>query len=350
MKKWFKIDDNSDERTNNPLKVISLFSGCGGKDLGMLGGFEIFGKYYGTNDYEIVYANDIVAHACKTYELNFKHSIECADIHTVDEKKLPDADVVIGGFPCQDFSVAGKRRGFENVERGQLYLEMKRVIDYKKPKFFVAENVEGITNLNGTSTLDTIINNFASSGYHVEYQLFNAADYGVPQIRKRVIIIGIRNDLVVNKEIPYPLPVCGAETSVPWMTSKEAIDDLWDKMDKGIPNQTTKEYSKAKFMPHGKGQGNCQIKADAPAPTIRSEHHGNIEGHYRCINGIQSDDRTTWRRLSIRECARLQSFPDTYVWSTSASNAYKEIGNAVPPVFAWYIFRCISHYIKTIVK
>ena len=348
MKKWINVNNYEDLPINSSLKVISLFSGCGGKDLGMIGGFSFLGKYYGKNNIEVVFANDIVQHACDSYNQNLGHSIKCCDIREINEKNLPYADIVIGGFPCQDFSVAGNRKGFENTERGTLYLEMKRVISAVKPKVFVAENVEGLTNLNGTSTLDKIIDDFKSEGYNVEYHLFNAADYGVPQIRKRVIIIGIRRDLKESAMIPYPLPVCSKEEGT-WITSEMAIDDLWELMDTGIvPNQTTKDYSKAKFMEHGRGQGNCRIKSYLPSPTIRSEHHGNIEGHYRCVGGIETEDRTKWRRLSIRECARLQSFPDSYVWKCSASSAYKEIGNAVPPVFAWYIFRALRMYFDSL--
>ena len=350
MKKWIEIKNTTkDLKTQKPLKVVSLFSGCGGKDLGMLGGFTIFGKYYGKNNFEIVFANDIIQHACDTYKNNFKDEILCEDIHNVDASSIPECDVVIGGFPCQDFSVAGLRKGFDNVERGQLYLEMKRIIDAKKPKFFVAENVEGLTNLNGSETLNTIKKDFSSSGYFVEAHLFNAADYEVPQARKRVIFIGIRNDLVKDEEIPYPMQVCGEGTNRPQMTAKEALDDIWDKIDKTtIPNHTIKDYSKAKFYPGGKGQGNCRIKANKPSPTIRSEHHGNIEGHYRTLDGLidepGSENVLRWRRLSVRECARLQTFPDTFIFPKSASSAYKEIGNAVPVVFAWYIFRAINLY------
>jgi len=351
MIKWIEVKNREENlKKEKPMRVISLFSGCGGKDLGMLGGFKVFGKYYGTNNFDIVYSNDIVQHACDTYKNNFHHEIECEDIHNVDGNKLPDCDVVIGGFPCQDFSVAGLRKGFDNVQRGQLYLEMKRIIDCKKPKFFVAENVEGLTNLNGTETLNKIKSDFTSSGYFVESYLFNAADYEVPQARKRVIFIGIRKDLVIDNEIPFPFPVCGEKTKKAQMTAFEAIDDIWDKIGTGIvPNHDFKDYSKAKFYPGGKGQGNCRIKADRPSPTIRSEHHGNIEGHYRTINGLinepGNEDITTWRRLSVRECARLQSFPDDFIFPKSASAAYKEIGNAVPVIFGWYIFRSLNLYI-----
>ena len=220
---------------------------------------------------------------------------------------------------------------------------MKKVIEYCKPIAFVAENVDGIKKSQksaGIKPLDVIVSDFKSLSYTVEYRTLNAADYGVPQNRQRVIIIGIRND--INKSIKYPLTCYGEGKNLPWVTSKEAIDDLWDMLDKTtISNHTSKDYSKAKFYPGKSMQGNCQIKPDKPAPTIRSEHHGNIEAHYRTNNINDPLDMTGWRRLSVRECARLQTFPDDFVFPVSPSDAYKQIGNAVPPVLGWYIARAL---------
>lgn len=325
-----------------PLRVISLFSGCGGMDLGFCGNFSVFGKNYDKNPFEIVFSNDILARACQTYSYNFNHVPFCGDIKDLDYSILPSADIVIGGFPCQDFSLAGKRKGL-SADRGRLYIEMKKVIEYCKPLAFVAENVDGIrrgSKDNDTSALKIILDDFISIGYTVAYKVLNAADYGVPQNRIRVIIIGVRNDL--NKEIKYPMANYGENKNMPWMTSKDAIDDLWDLIDKtDIKNHTSKDYSKAKFYPGKTMQGNCQIKADKPSPTIRSEHHGNIEGHYRTNNTNDPADVTGWRRLSVRECARLQSFPDDFVFPVASSDAYKQIGNAVPPVLAWHIARAL---------
>ena len=340
-------DLSTDLLSETPLKVISLFSGAGGKDLGVLGGFSIFGQYYGKNNFEIVYANDIEGHACKTYNHNFKHKSHHGDIRDVNVKELPKAEIVIGGFPCQDFSVAGNRKGFDS-DRGLLYLQMKRVIDEVKPYIFVAENVEGLTNLNGDETLEKIKDDLRSGGYIVEHNLLNASDFGVPQSRKRVFIIGFRKDFIDNINIPYPIQTHGDGRMRPWMTSKEAIDELWDELDKGrFANHTSKDYSKAKFYEGKKMQGNVRIDANRPSPTIRSEHHGNIEGHYRTLNGEETSDVTQWRRLSIREVARLQTFPDDFFFPVSASSAYKEIGNAVPPVLAWHIFRALNLYLKS---
>lgn len=342
-----KIKDESTISVNKlpnsgTLKVVSLFSGCGGMDLGFRGDFTSFDRYYEKNPFDIVFANDIIQRACDTYEHNFNHKPCCGDVCELDYSLLPNADIIIGGFPCQDFSIAGKRRGL-SAERGKLYLEMKKVIQHCKPMAFVAENVDGIRkpkNGDESSALDVILDDFRNVGYTVVYKALNAANYGVPQTRIRVIIVGIRNDL--KKAMKYPSETNGNNSEHPWLTAKEAIDDLWDKIDNtNIKNHTSKDYSKAKFYPGRNMQGNCRIKADKPSPTIRSEHHGNIEGHYRTMMPDKPFDTNGWRRLSVRECARLQSFPDSFEFPVSSSDAYKQIGNAVPPILAWHIARAL---------
>ncbi len=339
------IDATGNIMNKERLSVVSLFSGCGGMDLGFRGDFKIFNYHFEKNNFDIIFANDIDKSACETYEYNFKHKPLCGDIRDIEIKDIPQADIVIGGFPCQDFSHSGKRKGLTS-DRGRLYLEMKKVVEHIKPKAFVAENVDGIrTSTKGTDTsaLDEIIVDFMNLGYNVVYKVLNSADYGVPQTRIRVIIIGIRGDL--NKLIYYPKAIRkdGCIKS-PWLTAMEAIDDLWDKI--GHPtfyNHTEKDYSKAKFYPDKKMQGNCKIKANRPSITIRAEHHGNIEAHYRTTNPNKPDDMMSWRRLSVRECARLQSFPDDFIYPCSASKAYKQIGNAVPPILAWHISRALYY-------
>ncbi len=339
------IDVENSIIDNKVFTVVSLFSGCGGMDLGFRGNFRVFNKYYERNNFDIIFANDIEKAACETYEYNFNHKPLYGDIRDIDKRQIPKADVVIGGFPCQDFSYSGKRKGL-TTDRGRLYLEMKKVIEYTNPMAFVAENVDGIRNSKkgvNTSALDEILDDFRSLGYNVVYKVLNAADYGVPQTRIRVIIIGMRKDL--NKLIYYPKPThedgC---LKRPWITAKEAIDDLWDMIDSPeIYNHTKKDYSKAKFYPGKKMQGNYQIKPDRPSITIRAEHHGNIEAHYRSTNPNNPEDMKAWRRLSVRECARLQSFPDDFIFPCSASSAYKQIGNAVPPILAWHIARALYY-------
>ena len=294
-------------------------------------------------------------------ELSFEDIDSSIEYNTKKNIEDIQIDVVLGGFPCQTFSYAGKRGGLSDP-RGQLYLQMIRVIKHYQPKIFIAENVDGIRNSRKNmigedvdrSALDTILDDFDTAGYNVQYDVLNSADYGVPQTRRRVIIMGIRKDLgdIDNQYYPAKLfDESGELTGQKWRTSKDGIDDIWDKVNTPtIYNHTTRDISKAKFYPGKKTQGNNKIASDRPAPTIRAEHHGNIEAHYRSLNGFEPEDMAGWRRLSVRECARLQSFPDDFIFTTSASSAYKAIGNAVPPVMAWHIARSVLYTLQQLPK
>ncbi|HDK5687326.1 TPA: DNA cytosine methyltransferase, partial [Staphylococcus pseudintermedius] len=339
------------------LNIVSLFSGAGGMDLGFKGGFEYLGEEYSSLPFNLVFANDIFSQAADVYEINFNHKVERRSITDIKESELPNVpvDVVLGGFPCQSFSYSGNRGGLSDP-RGQLYLQMIRVINHYKPKLFVAENVDGIRNSRknhkgenvDTTALDTILQDFDDANYDVQYKVLNAADYGVPQSRRRVIIIGIRKDLGSSENVYYPEAQYNQNGVLKpyWRTSKEGIDDLWDKInDLTVFNHTYRDYSKAKFYPGKKTQGNVRISPDKPAPTIRAEHHGNIEAHYRTLKDDELD-MTGWRRLSVRECARLQSFPDNYNFVASTSSSYKMIGNAVPPVMAWHIAKSVLYTLE----
>lgn len=313
-------------KKSNKFKVVSLFSGCGGLDLGLEGGFTSLGQFFQENPFEIIWANDIDEKACNTMQLNFPDTnVVCDDITKVLKHKLeiPKADVVVGGFPCQDFSLAGKRRGL-TVKRGKLYLSMAEVVKQVQPKIFLAENVKGLLSWEKGLGIKTMISDFEKLGYHVEYRLHNTADFGVAQARERVIIIGIRTDF--GKEILWPKPTHGSP-SKPWMTLKEAIGDLEnDKRHFCLPNSG---YSKAKLFPGT--QGNTVTKADKPGPTMRAEHHGNIEFHYKLP-----------RRLSAREAARIQSFPDDFAFVQSTTDAYRQVGNAVAPIFGWHLAQSLK--------
>lgn len=376
-KTYFHADLNTinahsvSSNSKKKLNVLSLFSGAGGMDLGFKGGFDFLGNHYERNPYELVFANDIFKQAADVYEDNFNHKVErrsIADLelHDIDKAisentKQPigdtKIDIVLGGFPCQTFSYAGKRGGLSDP-RGQLYLQMIRIINHYKPKIFIAENVDGIRNSRknmvgedvNRSALDTILDDFYEAGYNVQYSVLNSADYGVPQTRRRVIIMGIRKDIGDIGDQYYPAQLfdeTGELTGNKWKTAKDGIDDIWDKVNTPtVYNHTTRDISKAKFYPNKKTQGNNKISAVRPAPTIRAEHHGNIEAHYRSLVGFEPEDMDGWRRLSVRECARLQSFPDNFIFTTSASSAYKAIGNAVPPVMAWNIAKSVLYTLQ----
>lgn len=413
-----------DDKKMRPLTVLSLFSGCGGMDLGFEGGFQVLSDsvnkkvnghwnprdvdhrwtYLPKTRFHTVFANDIRPDARRVWTAYFsKYGIPPCDYHEqsiVDLVKLQKknqhtifpahVDVVTGGFPCQDFSIAGKRRGFESDKshtgkrreedvpsiesRGQLYMWMREVIGLVQPKLFIAENVKGLTNLRDVK--EVIEKDFASvcnGGYLVvPARVLLAANYGVPQSRERVIFYGFKKSALTPKALaelskidisplydPYPMPThCegGDEAGKlrPFVTLRTVFSDLPEPKDATDTDQ--KKYSKAKYM--GKHcQGQTEVNLDGIGPTIRSEHHGNIE--YRRLNvergGRYSEELAKGmaeRRLTIRECARIQTFPDDYYFvlgageagekGTSASDAYKLIGNAVPPLLAYHIAKRIE--------
>ncbi len=312
-------------------KILSLFSGCGGLDLGFQGNFNFLKKNYHKNNFEIIWANDIEKNACLSYENNFNHPIVCGDIREILSNKhnslfdasIPlEVDIVLGGFPCQDFSHAGKRRGFDS-KRGTLYQAMSDVIKKTNPKLFLAENVKGLLTMNNGKAIEQIVRDFESIGYQVAYKLFLTAEFGVPQKRERVVIIGTKKGVLPQ----FDFSKLAAQTNN-WMTLKEAIGDLENKQEGEKENHF---WSKAK---KNKGQGNNAVNKNCPGPTMRAEHHGNIEFHWN-----------KKRRLSAREAARIQSFPDSFIFYPSTSSAYKQIGNAVPPVFAWHLAKSIEKFI-----
>jgi DNA (cytosine-5)-methyltransferase 1 len=316
--------------------VLSLFSGCGGLDLGFLGGFDYLGKEYTKQNYDIVWSNDIDLNACKTYEKNLKHKIVCGDIREIlDSKKdslwqvdLPEqVDIVLGGFPCQDFSHAGKRKGFDSL-RGTLYQSMAKVVETRKPLLFMAENVKGLLTMDNGKAIEKIVLDFENLGYSVAYKLFTTADFEVPQKRERVVIIGTRKDLLPKFVFPK-----NYLSKTNWVKLGDAIGDLENIKEGVVANHY---WSKAK---KNNGQGNSEVSKDQPGPTMRAEHHGNIEFHW---NGT--------RRLSAREAARIQSFPDNFIFYPSTSSAYKQIGNAVPPVFGWHIAKSIEAFLDSNLK
>lgn len=304
--------------TTAALSVVSLFSGCGGLDLGFEGGFEVFGQEYERLPFNIAWANDLNPAACRSYKKNLADHIHCGDIWEAFDKLPAQADVVIGGFPCQDLSINGLRKGVAGVRSG-LYRAMVKAVGRLRPKAFVAENVRGLLLDYNKDSLDQVLSDFKGLGYEVTVKLYLAADYGVPQMRQRVFIVGT---LPSVKPFVPPLPV---RTKDDWMTSKEAIGDLENVAEREEINHV---WSRAARSPE---QGNRKLKADRPADTIRAECHGNIQYHYRLP-----------RRISMREAARFQSFPDAFVFDAKLRETERQVGNAVPPVMGWHIAKALS--------
>lgn len=297
------------------MKVISMFSGCGGLDLGFI--------HAGHN---IVWANDFDKHAVNTYRKNIGEHIILGDISTISTEEIPEGDIVIGGFPCQGFSIANTKRNKED-ERNNLYLEILRVIQDKKPKFFLMENVPGILSLEGGLIFEMILNDMKNAGYEVKYSTLNSANYGVPQIRKRVIFIGVREDL--DLEISFPEDLYSSDSSVDetrWRTVRDAIYDLPLDYDNNIPNHVGTKH-KVKINGY---IGNRATEWDKPSPTILGRGGGTG-------GPVIIPHPELHRRMTVRETARIQTFPDDFTFEGSVSAQYRQIGNAVPPLLAYHL-------------
>lgn len=295
------------------LTIVSMFSGCGGMDLGFTGGFEFMGRSYPQLPFSIIWSNDNNKAACKTYTHNLGHDIACGDIWDFIDELPGEADVLIGGFPCQDISINGKRAGINGPRTG-LYRAMVEGVKRIRPKVFVAENVKGLLIGDNRQALAQVLSDFGSLGYAVSYKLYRVADYGVPQMRERVIIVGTSSAVD-----PFTAPEPERSPSE-WITAEEAIGDLETVQENRDLNHI---WSRANPSPE---QGNRRLSANRPGHTIRAECHGNIQFHYSLP-----------RRISMREAARIQSFPDSFVFQSGLRETERQVGNAVPPVFAWHV-------------
>lgn len=297
------------------MKIISLFSGAGGLDLGLIQAGN-----------EIIWANDIDQNAVSTYKKNIGSHIICDDIRNIELANLPDADVVVGGFPCQGFSLANRFRMLDD-ERNQLYRFFYNVIKKKKPKFFIAENVKGILSLGKGEAIKQIISDFEKAGYYTELHLVNMANYGVPETRQRVIIIGQRKAYGKKMKFRFPEPTHDKEAKnglKKWVSIKQAIDRFPDP-DK--PNLVLNhEYSQYK-VEYRNYTAHRPTNPDKPSPTILAR--GNGGGGVCAIPHYNGK-----RRLTVRESAAIQTFPDDFEFIGSRGSCYRQIGNAVPVKFA----------------
>ena len=389
--------------------VVGLFSGCGGLDLGF--------KQAG---FDILWANDFDADSVKTYKENIGDHIVLGDITKIPNKDIPsNFDVLLGGFPCQGFSVANTKRSMKD-ERNFLYLEMLRVIKNKKPKFFVAENVKGLLSMEKGAVIEMIVKDFEKIGYKVDYRLLTASDYGVPQHRQRVFIIGNR----IGKENPYPKMTHGLKNDLfnpklkPYMSTKDAIGHLASVRTRDKPfrhknvtiyNHVARMNVSDKFWGRKYDVNQFDIcdylkkwrEGSSWSTKKIDEHFGyaHTAGHWfrkdnnsgsipnpddwrelkkllkfdnkydkqvteleektivfeqslRISNWEEPSDTLTAtgpeihpnkkRRLSVRECAILQTFPDNFIFHGSLGSMYKQIGNAVAVDLAYQIAKLIK--------
>lgn len=320
-------------RHRTPLNVVSLFSGCGGLDLGFRGDFLYLGTSLPGLGYKLVWANDNASGAVGSYKHNIGSHIYLGGIQDLDKSTIPNAAVVIGGFPCKDFSLSGSCTGI-NGAHGRLYLEMRDVINAVKPFCFIAENVANLLKINEGADYELIRRDFeeAGDGYTVTHWLLDATQYGLAQTRKRVFIVGFRNDFSLRSEDLTPPPILLLPRPV---SSFEAIDDL-RTTGVSLPNQD--QLSRAGLLDHAiRSQGDEVIRKHAPGPTIRATHHGRIQFHYE-----------ESRRITVREAARIQSFPDSFVFTPNMTNNYRQVGNAVPPVLGWHVAARVREILDTV--
>jgi DNA (cytosine-5)-methyltransferase 1 len=296
-------------------RIASLFAGCGGLDYG----------FHKNSKYTHVFVNDFDEEACKTYEKNFVTKTTCGDIKQI--KTIPNCDILIGGFPCQGFSMANPYRD-EKDKRNELYLEILRLLKLKQPKYFLLENVKGLLNMGGYATtedkknktgkiLKVILNDLKGCGYIVKFKLFDIKEFDVPQKRQRVIIIGVRTDVKFDPKWPEP--------SKKLITLKDAIGDLPIEYKTDIQHIGTKHKCAVTGY-----LGNRELKWDEPSPTITGRGGGSG-------GPVIHNHPSLKRRLTVRECARIQTFPDSFEFVGSISSMYRQLGNAVPCKFSEYL-------------
>lgn len=325
------------------MNLISLFSGAGGLDLG----FEKAG-------FTIAMANEYDKDIWDTYEKNHTSPLIKGDIRNIKESDFPDEiDGIIGGPPCQSWSEAGTLRGIED-ERGKLFYDYIRILKEKQPKFFLAENVSGMLANRHSEAVKNIVKQFDDCGYDVTINLVNAADYGVPQDRKRVFYIGFRKDLHIQFEFPKPTTPSKKDK----LTFRDAIGDLAGKEVPALPKNKTngkleipnheyftgaystifmsrnrvRSWDEPAFTVQASGR-QCQLHPQAPKMQFVEKNRRRFVPGYENL----------YRRLTVRECARVQGFPDDFEFIyTDVDCGYKMIGNAVPVNLAYIIAKSIK--------
>jgi len=324
------------------MKIVSLFAGAGGLDLG----FEKAG-------FNIVYANEYDETIWSTYEANHSCKLDKRDIRIVKSSELPDCDGIIGGPPCQSWSEAGSLRGI-NDSRGQLFFDYIRILTKKKPMFFLAENVVGMLSSRHNEAVEHIKTMFTKAGYNLTVTLINVADYGIPQDRKRVFYIGIHKDLGFSFQFPRP--------NNKYCTLKQAIWDLKDTAIPALPKNKNNPNVKVPnheyfvgsystiFMSRNRVRQWDELGFTVQATGRQAQLHPQAPK----MIFVEKDKREfvkgkehLYRRMTIRECARLQTFPDNFIFHYSElENGYKMVGNAVPVAMAKIIAIAIKKQIE----
>ena len=304
--------------------VASLFCGAGGLDMG----FENAG-------FSTLWANDFDKDACETHRLWSNAEVVCSDVAKIDVESIPKANVILGGFPCQGFSLSGPRKVDDS--RNKLYKEYVRIVKAKEPAAFVGENVKGLLTMADGAIIHAIIAEFADCGYDVYCEPVNAKNYGVPQDRERVIIIGFHKDLKVRK---FSLPEYKGE--------RNTLADVLS----GLPHATSEEVCDApyssRYMSRNRKRGWDDVSYTIPAMAKQVTLHPSSPDMVKLGKDLWrfGEDGTT-RRLSFRECAMIQTFPPGMEFVGDLTSKYKQIGNAVPVKLAEFVANEVYKVLET---
>ncbi|WDF05536.1 DNA cytosine methyltransferase [Shouchella hunanensis] len=319
-------------------RVVSLFSGCGGGDIGLHGGFTFLDHYYEPLNYQTIFANEINTKISNLFKANFNIQPIEADIREVENSSIPEHELLVGGFPCVSFSMSAQnppRLGINNDLSGKLFYEMVKILKDKQPKAFIAENVKGLLSANKGKALPLIINEFKKAGYNVKYEIINSADYGVPQKRYRIFIVGIRNDLDFEYQFPEPTHFPADSFFEPKYTRLTQVIFEEDDIDE-------KYYFSQKAI-----DGMLRAKKDMNKGRAQNINQPcNTVGAHLAKVSLNSTDPVLningrFRRFTPREVARIQSFPESYQLTESEGTQYIGLGNAIPPVVMWHIAKSL---------
>lgn len=314
------LDENNAEV--DPFSVVSLFAGAGGLDMG-----------FHNKGFHIKWANDIDADACSTHRLWSDAEVVQGDIGKIDVDKIPRSGVIIGGFPCQGFSLAGPRK--INDERNGLYRFFVNLVEKKKPYMFVAENVKGILTLGDGLILEAIKDDFTARGYNVFVQLVNAADYGVPQERWRVIFMGFRDDLVIE-DFKFPQP----------HSTRTSMRAVLEKLPDPGSEDVSKDGYSSRYMSRNRKRGWDDVSFTIPAMAKQIALHPSSPDMIKLGPDKWVFGEGESRRLSWQEAAAIQTFPPDMEFAGSLTSKYRQIGNAVPVKLAEVVAEIARHYIE----
>ena len=326
------------------MNIVSFFAGAGGLDLG----FQQAG-------FNVIWANEYDKEIWETYEKNHPNTkLDRRSLRKVEAGDVPDCDGIIGGPPCQSWSEAGALRGIED-KRGQLFFDFIRILEEKQPKFFLAENVSGMLASRHSEALQNIKNMFQNAGYNLSFQLLNASDYNVPQDRKRVFFIGIRKDLGFKFEFP--------KTTFDKISLENAIGDLSEGVLPALEYNKTNgkncvipnhEYMIGNFSTIFMSRNRVRSWDEQSFTIQAGGRHAPIHPQAPKMQFIEQNKRIfvpgkeyLYRRLSVRECARIQTFPDDFIfYYNKVAAGYKMIGNAVPVNLAKFLAESLKDQIQ----